>query len=52
MKWIAQVRLDGAGGYSQIQRAIDEGAAGVHLTGDAAESLLKERLEGTTVATA
>ncbi len=42
MKWIAQVRLDGAGGYSQIHRAIDEGAAGVHLTGDAAESLLKE----------
>ncbi|HOX55828.1 MAG TPA: hypothetical protein P5205_03890 [Candidatus Paceibacterota bacterium] len=42
MKWIAQVRLDGAGGYSQIQRAIDEGATGVHITGDTAESLLKE----------
>jgi hypothetical protein len=42
MKWIAQVRLDAGGGFSQIQRAIDEGAAGVHITGDAAESLLKE----------
>ncbi len=42
MKWVAQVRLDGAGGYSQIQKAIDEGAAGIHLTGDAAESLLKQ----------
>lgn len=42
MKWFAQVRLDGAGGYSQIQRAIDEGAAGIHLTGDAAESLLNQ----------
>jgi hypothetical protein len=41
-KWVAQVRLDAGGGYSQIQRAIDEGAAGVHLTGDAAESLLNE----------
>ena len=42
MKWIAQVRLDGGGGFSQIQRAVDEGASGIHLTGDAAESLLKE----------
>jgi hypothetical protein len=42
MKWIAQVRLDEAGGYSQIQKAVDEGAAGIHLTGDAAESLLKQ----------
>jgi hypothetical protein len=41
MKWIAQVRLDAGGGYSQIQKAIDEGATGIHLTGDAAESLLK-----------
>ena len=40
MKWIAQVRLDAGGGYSQITRAIDEGAAGVHITGDTAESLL------------
>jgi len=42
MKWIAQARLDAGGGYSQINRAIDEGAAGVHITGDAAESLLKQ----------
>ncbi len=42
MKWIAQVRLDAGGGYSQIQRAIDEGAAGVHITGDTAESLLAQ----------
>jgi hypothetical protein len=40
MKWVAQVRLDAGGGYSQILKAIDEGATGVHLTGDAAESLL------------
>lgn len=42
MKWIAQVRLDAGGGYSQIQQAIDQGAAGVHLTGDTAEGLLAE----------
>lgn len=40
MQWFAQVRLDADGGYSQIQKAIDEGAAGVHITGDTAESLL------------
>jgi hypothetical protein len=40
MKWFAQVRLDADGGFSQIQKAIDEGAAGIHITGDAAESLL------------
>jgi hypothetical protein len=42
MKWISQVRLDADGGYSQIHRAIDEGATGVHITGDTAESLLKQ----------
>jgi len=42
MKWFAQVRLDAGGGFSQIHKAIDEGAAGVHITGDAAENLLKE----------
>lgn len=40
MKWISQVRLDAGGGYSQIDKAIDRGAVAVHLTGDAAESLL------------
>jgi len=40
LKWISQVRLDAAGGYSQVRKAIDEGAVGVHLTGDTAERLL------------
>lgn len=42
MKWFAQIRLDASGGYSQISKAIDQGAAGVHITGDAAERLLAE----------
>jgi hypothetical protein len=42
MKWFAQVRLDAEGGYSQIQQAVDEGAAGIHVTGDTAESLLPQ----------
>lgn len=42
LKWFAQTRLDAGGGFSQIQRAIDEGAVGVHLTGDACESLLDQ----------
>lgn len=42
MKWIAQARLDSNGGYSQVQRAIDSGAVGVHLTGDTGERLLDE----------
>ncbi len=42
LKWFAQARLDAGGGFSQIQRAIDEGAVGVHLTGDACESLLDQ----------
>jgi len=40
MKWIAQVRFDGNGGFDQARRAIDEGAAAVHLTGDHAEGML------------
>jgi hypothetical protein len=42
MQWITQVRLDGAGGYSQIDKAIDQGAVGVHLTGDTGERLLDD----------
>jgi len=42
MKWIAQVRLDAGGGYSQIQQAIDQGATGVHVTGDTAEALMAQ----------
>jgi hypothetical protein len=40
MQWFAQVRLDSGGGFSQIQKAIDQGATGIHLTGDAAENLI------------
>jgi hypothetical protein len=40
MKWIAQVRLDGKGGFDQARRAMDEGATAVHMTGDNAEQLL------------
>jgi hypothetical protein len=42
MQWFAQVRLDSGGGFSQIQRAIDQGATGIHLTGDAADGLLAQ----------
>ena len=42
MKWFAQIHPDPAGGYSQIQRAVDEGATGIHINGDAAESLLSQ----------
>jgi hypothetical protein len=41
IKWFAQARIDTGGGFSQIQKAIDEGAVGIHLTGDAAEGLLE-----------
>src|SRR6476659_9883280 len=40
MKWFSQARLDSGGGFSQIQKAIDQGAVGVFLTGDATENLL------------
>jgi hypothetical protein len=42
MKWFAQIHPDAGGGYSQIQRAVDEGATGIHINGDAAESLLSQ----------
>ena len=42
MKWFAQTRLDAGGGFSQIQRAVDEGAVGAHLTGDTAEGLIRQ----------
>src|SRR5258708_12710697 len=42
MQWFSQVRLDSGGGFSQVQKAIDQGAVGIHLTGDAAESLLTQ----------
>lgn len=42
LQWFSQVRLDAGGGFSQIQKAIDQGAVGIHLTGDAAEGLLDQ----------
>jgi len=42
MQWFSQVRLDSAGGFSQIQKAIDQGAVGIHLTGDAADGLITQ----------
>jgi hypothetical protein len=42
IKWISQVRLDADGGYSQVHKAIDQGAVAVHLTGDTAEALLDQ----------
>jgi hypothetical protein len=43
MKWIAQARLDSDDGFSQFQKAIDQGASAVHITGDSAEMLLAQR---------
>jgi hypothetical protein len=44
MQWIAQVRLGqmwgNEGGYMQVDKAVDQGAVAIHLTGDAAENLL------------
>ncbi len=40
LKWFAQVRLDAEGGYGHVQKAVDEGAAGIHITGDKAKHLL------------
>jgi len=42
IKWFAQARPDGGGGFSQIQKAIDQGATGIHLTGDACEGLINQ----------
>jgi hypothetical protein len=41
MKWISQVRLE-AGGFGQVDRAVDQGAVGIHLTGDTCEGLLDQ----------
>ena len=43
IKWFSQVRLDENGGYSQIDKAIDQGAVGVHITGDTGEALLAQK---------
>src|ERR1017187_6715161 len=31
MKWVAQARMDGGGGFSQIQKAIDDGASAIQI---------------------
>ncbi len=43
MKWFVQVRVDPQGGFSQIKKAVDLGATAIHVNGDAAEALLRER---------
>jgi hypothetical protein len=40
MKWFSQVRQDADGGWSQVDKSIDQGAAAIHLTGDTLEGLL------------
>ena len=40
LKWFSQVRLDANGGFSQIQKAVDQGAVAIHLTGDCADGLV------------
>jgi hypothetical protein len=46
MKWIAQARLNGDANLDQFKQAADLGAAGIHLTGDAADALVKaDRLD-------
>ena len=46
MQWVSQVRLPdisaSATDYSQIDKAIEQGAVAVHLTGDTAERLLDD----------
>jgi hypothetical protein len=39
-KWFSQFRLDENGGFAQAQKAADQGAVGIHLTGDTCEGLL------------
>ncbi|MGO8928992.1 MAG: hypothetical protein ACLQU3_19165 [Limisphaerales bacterium] len=42
IKWFAQARMDESGGFSQIQKAVDQGATGIHLNGNACEDLLNQ----------
>ncbi|MCP5521755.1 MAG: hypothetical protein H7A46_09430 [Verrucomicrobiales bacterium] len=41
MKWIAQARLNGRDNLDQFKQAVDLGAAGVHVTGDVADTLVQ-----------
>jgi hypothetical protein len=40
MQWFAQTRMDAGGGFSEIQQAVDQGATGIHLNGNAIEDLM------------
>ena len=40
IKWFAQATMDAGNGFSQIQKAIDQGATGIHLNGNATEELM------------
>ena len=40
IKWFSQVWEDSGGGWSQVDKSMDEGAAAIHVNGDAAERLL------------
>jgi hypothetical protein len=40
IKWFSQVRQDADGGWSQIDKSMDQGVAAIHLTGDTLEHLL------------
>jgi hypothetical protein len=42
IKWFSQVSIDSDGGYSQIDKAVDQGATGIHINGGDAEELLKQ----------
>jgi hypothetical protein len=42
IKWFSQVRLDEGGGFAQAQKAADQGAIAIHLTGDTCENLLRQ----------
>ena len=42
IKWFAQATMDAANGFSQIQKAVDQGATGIHLNGNAAEDLMSK----------
>lgn len=42
MKWISQIRPNANGDLEQINQAADLGAAGIHVTGDAADALIRD----------
>jgi hypothetical protein len=42
IKWISQAMMDANRGFSQFQRAIDQGASAVHMNGDAVEALMAQ----------